>query len=699
MRARLTRTLALVLAAALVSAGLVACSPRGRSGEGDAGAPVASGSASSGPVASAAKPPAPRPELLSLAACQGSVLARAPSGDTLYVADEDHRALRVVALPLDPAAKARVVALPGAPAQVLAFDDRVLVTVRDPGMLVVLRVDAEAGAVELGRVPLPADAWGLAVTPDRRTAIVSSAWTHQVSAVDLAALSRRWSVDVPREPRGVVVRDGSSAYVTHLVGAALTRLDDLAGAAPAVRRVDLPASPLRAPSGRALLASLGYAAALSDDGSRLFVARHALGAMGKEAWFGAATVDVLLTAGDAPLAPKHFGRMPFLRADKATQTDETKLPGGALAPFTQPRAVVYRKSTRTLLVVGEGDDLVAELDALAVDPTLAPLRTYPVGSSYDPVLPVAASCAAPAGLALSEDESTAWIFCRATYDLAEIHLDPQRADAPYEPRPPRVARLAHDPEGAGASVGRRLFYNATDRVTSGGVACAGCHPEGRDDGFVWHEARFNSAEGTSVNFVGTPENVPEEEHTRGFPRRTPMLAGRVASAGPYGWHAESPTLDDRLTHGLALHRWGAMPRHEPANLAARAGHLVTFLRHGLVPPPRDERPLTPEETRGRDVFTSDVARCARCHVPGSEYTDRTPYPLQKLPRRDDFDDEPAKEFKTPSLLFVGGRAPYFHDGSASSLEELVERNADRMGKTSHLGKEERAALVAFLRTL
>jgi DNA-binding beta-propeller fold protein YncE len=687
--------LSFALAGALASAG---CSSKGKGGD-DAGAPPAS--ASGTPVASAAAvTPASKTDPLSLAACQGSVLARSPAGDALYVADEDHRALRIVKLPFDPAAQARSVTLSGAPAQVLALDDRVLVTLRDPGMLIAFRRDAEAGLVELGRVPLPADAWGLAVTPDRRTVIVSSAWTHQVSAVDLGAMTKRWSVDVAREPRGIAVRaDGASAYVTHLVGAALTRLDDLGGAAPAVHRVELPASPLRAPSGRSLGASLGYAAALSDDGSRLFVARHALGAMGKEAWFGAATVDVLLTGADAPLGPKHFGRLPFQRADKATTNDEIKLPGGSLAPFTQPRAVVYRKSTSTVLVVGEGDDLVAELDALTVDPSLAPLRTYPVGTGYDPVLPVAASCAAPAGLALSADESTAWVFCRATYDLAEIRLDPLRDDAPFEAKPPRVARLAEDPEGASAALGRRLFYNATDRITSGGVACSGCHPEGRDDGFTWHEAKFNSAEGTSVNFVGTSENVPEEERVKGFPRRTPMLAGRLGAAGPYGWHAESPTLEDRLTHGVALHRWGALPRHEPGNIAARAAHLVAFLRRGLVTPPREEHPLTPEETRGHEVFVSEAARCSKCHVPTPEYTDRTPYPLMKLPKREDFDDEPAKDFKTPSLLFVSGHAPYFHDGSAASLEELVERNADRMGKTSHLSKEERAALVAFLRTL
>src|SRR5262249_4522548 len=171
--------------------------------------------------------------------------------------------------------------------------------------------------------------------------------------------------DVAREPRSVVVRaDGAAAYVSHLVGASLTRIDELAGTAPRVRTVMLPASPLRSPPGRPLAGALGYAMALSDDGARLFAARHALGALGKEAWFGASTVDVMLTANDAPLAPVRAAKLPVLRADKAPDVDELRLPGGALSPFTQPRAVVYRRSTHTLLVAAEGDDLIAELDAL-----------------------------------------------------------------------------------------------------------------------------------------------------------------------------------------------------------------------------------------------------------------------------------------------------------------------------------------------
>ena len=87
-------------------------------------------------------------------------------------------------------------------------------------------------------------------------------------------------------------------------------------------------------------------------------------------------------------------------------------------------------------------------------------------------------------------------------------------------------------------------------------------------------------------------------------------------------------------------------------------------------------------------------------MPDPEYTDRMAYPLSpKLPPIAGFEDEPNQQFKTPSLFFVAGTPPYFHDGRFSTLEALIEQNADRMGRTTHLSPEDRAALVAFLRTL
>ncbi|WP_437942494.1 hypothetical protein [Sorangium sp. So ce341] len=750
MRRPATRSLAalLALAASACSRGPAPGADAGAAPAGSAGAPIGSAGAPVDPPA----PPGAAPVRAPVR--EGGALARAAREDALYVADEDHGVVRVVPLPLDPARPGAGVPAPGRPAQVLALggggghEARVLATVRDPGLLLIFRPDASAGLVEVGRVPLPADAWGIAVTPDEKTAIVTSAWTHKVSAVDLEAGRARWTVDVAREPRGVaVLPDGSAAYVSHLVGADLTRIDDLGGA-PRVRRVALPASPLRAPSGERLAASLGYALALSEDGRRLFAARHALGAMGHAAWFGAATVDVLITGRDEPLAPPHHGNLPVLRSAFAEQviTPESViiLPGASVTPVTQPRAAVYRKRARTLLVAGEGDDLVLEVDATAVDPTLAIVKSYPVGGRYDPHIRVAGTCGAPTGLALSADEATAWVFCRSTGDVAALRLHDPAAGAGAAPAGAGAApagagaapagagaapagagaapagagatgapgatpaaeglatlvHLADDPLGPEVAKGRRLFYNALDGTVSGNLGCAGCHPDGRDDGYVWREATFSTADGEHANFVGRPENIPEVAKRKGFPRRTPMLAGNVGAAGPYGWHGESEDLVGRLQTGMGLHRWGGLPiDHTQAGLAARATYLAMFLRRGLVTPPRGEGAPDERAKRGREIFHSDEAKCSRCHVPASDYTDRTAYPMPKRPPLPGYDEDPRPEYKTPSLRFVGGRPPYLHDGRAGTLAELIEQNADWMGKTSHLSPEDRAALVAFLETL
>jgi cytochrome c peroxidase len=131
----------------------------------------------------------------------------------------------------------------------------------------------------------------------------------------------------------------------------------------------------------------------------------------------------------------------------------------------------------------------------------------------------------------------------------------------------------------------------------------------------------------------------------------------------------------------------------------RAEPLAAFLRRGLVPPPAQRRGLTAEERRGRELFSSPATRCASCHSPSSEYTDQSLSRFPEAPSPPGFEPEGAVAFKVPSLRHVGGTPPYFHDGRYPTLEELIEKNDDRMGRTRHLSAPDRAALIAFLRTL
>ena len=59
----------------------------------------------------------------------------------------------------------------------------------------------------------------------------------------------------------------------------------------------------------------------------------------------------------------------------------------------------------------------------------------------------------------------------------------------------------------------------------------------------------------------------------------------------------------------------------------------------------------------------------------------------------------ADGFDTPSLRFVGGTAPYFHDGRFATLEDLLMNPGGRMGHTLHLSRRDALALTAYLETL
>jgi cytochrome c peroxidase len=550
---------------------------------------------------------------------------------------------------------------------------------------------------------------------------VSSAWTGRVSAIDLTKASVLWTVEVAREPRGItILPSGDTAYVSHLVGSAVTRLDALRTSAPTVKRIELPAAPLRSPDGARLAASLGYAVTASPEGDRVFFARHALGALGEGVWQGSPSVDVLVPGRDEPLAPARRSSLPqaFVNATAAAA-----LPPPPDAPdpwmsfkkgavhldeaFVQPRALAYRRSTRTLLVASEGTNVLVEVDATLSDPLLGVRHRYPLVRDTEPPFGVPRSGGAPSGVALSADEREAFVFNRSTYDVSVVTLVP--GEGSWDVLPPRSIPLADDDAPAEVGKGRRLFYDATDATVSGGLGCAGCHPEGRDDGHVWHELVLETTDRDAelAVFLSGPDlsevggwwrKVPPRPAGTGYPRQTPMLAGRVGAQGPYGWHGESADLASRITAGFKLHRWGDPPTDAGA-ASARAGALIAFLRGGLVPPPRDKRALTAEEQMGKAIFESAATQCAKCHVAASDYTDRAVVPVGPVPKKQGFEPEANEAFKTPSLLFVGGTAPYFHDGRFATLEDLVEQNADRMGKTSHLGEKERKALVAFLKTL
>jgi cytochrome c peroxidase len=127
----------------------------------------------------------------------------------------------------------------------------------------------------------------------------------------------------------------------------------------------------------------------------------------------------------------------------------------------------------------------------------------------------------------------------------------------------------------------------------------------------------------------------------------------------------------------------------------------------------DDDAINAAAVRGFAVFNGQ-ARCANCHA-GWRFTDDSFNDIgvggQDVGRGAIVPGVPATQFtfKTPTLRDVERRAPYMHDGTVATLEEVVDLY-DRGGDVQrpslspdiqplHLNAEQKADLVAFMKTL
>jgi mono/diheme cytochrome c family protein len=164
-----------------------------------------------------------------------------------------------------------------------------------------------------------------------------------------------------------------------------------------------------------------------------------------------------------------------------------------------------------------------------------------------------------------------------------------------------------------------------------------------------------------------------------------MLAGRVAATAPYGWDGEGRDLEHHLEHTFERLGGTGLTSIELRSLLA---YVST-----LTPPPAGAARREAEAVRGEAIFRSERAGCASCHA-ATSMTDGKRHDVRTQAKADK-----TPTFDTPSLRFVGGRAPYFHDGRYATLRALLTGSDGTMGHTSHLTASELDALEAYLRSL
>ena len=272
-----------------------------------------------------------------------------------------------------------------------------------------------------------------------------------------------------------------------------------------------------------------------------------------------------------------------------------------------------------------------------------------------------------------------------------------------------------------AALGRRLFFDKTLSSDSS-LACADCHQP---------ERAFTDGKRVAVGVQGQQGNrnapaILNRTYGRAFfwDGRAATLEEQVLQPiqHPKEMGADLPTVVQRLRADATYQRqfddiFGGPP--DVRSLSYALATYVSTLFSGASDYDRYEAgertALSTLEQQGLRLFRGR-ARCTTCHS-GSNFTDEGFHNTGVFWGRHPYDPgrfvvtgapEDTGKFKTPTLREIEHTAPYMHDGSLATLQDVIEfydrgGNAnpyrDRELRRLSLTADEKGALLAFLESL
>jgi cytochrome c peroxidase len=271
-----------------------------------------------------------------------------------------------------------------------------------------------------------------------------------------------------------------------------------------------------------------------------------------------------------------------------------------------------------------------------------------------------------------------------------------------------------------AQLGKRLFFDVRLSRT-GEVSCSSCHQQ--------------------QHAFADPNAVSQGVAGRVGTRNAPALTNSAWGVS-FFWDGRSPTLEDQAGRPIEdpsemdaslpdiveelrqdaeysasfLAAYGS----EPSELSLRQA-LASFVRTLVSANSAydrflrgDEQALGAAEQRGKALFFGERGECFHCHSPGM-LTNEGFFNNGTFEEGGDIGREAITErlgdrgkFKVPGLRNVAVTAPYMHDGSLATLEDVLEHYAaggrghpstDPQIKPLQLSKSEKRDLLAFLEAL
>jgi YVTN family beta-propeller protein len=604
-------------------------------------------------------------------------VAVATSGDGRHVFVALADAKQVAAIDVAQPGNVAKVDMPGEPTAV-AIDPRsgrLYVTCAGPTS-VVCTIDPATMKV-VGSIPVGHTATGLALTPDGSRLFVCNRFDNDVSVLSLPEGKQISRVKVAREPVGATITpDGKTVFVIDLLPDGPADRDASAALVTAIDASDLTTVGIRLPNGSSSVRGI----CMSPDGKHAFVthvlSRNALPATQLErGWMNTNALSIL----DA-------------REKKLVGTillDEVDL--GAANPW----GVACSPDGTTLCVAHAGTHEISVLDLKAVFAKLAhrreSLRTAtkvrapaPPEASYGrtpkwdmsvvsmPLEPandlgflhglrrrIPLPGNGPRGLAIVDGKVYAAMHFSDA--LAVVDLSKPSSSAPATTIP-----LGPPPRMTEARRGDMLFHDAT-LCFEHWQSCGTCHPDARSDALNWD--LMNDG-------YGNPKNT-----------KSMLLAHRTPPAMSESVR-ESAEAAVRAGFQSILFR-------QAAEGDARAVDAYLKSLEAVPSPHLANGVLSPAARRGKDLFFSRRVGCAECH-PAPLFTDLKPHNVGTRRACDQ-----TADFDTPTLVEAWRTAPYLHDGSCRTIEEVIHQgNHGKAGRVAaELNAQETADLAGYVRSL
>jgi YVTN family beta-propeller protein len=278
----------------------------------------------------------------------------------------------------------------------------------------------------------------------------------------------------------------------------------------------------------------------------------------------------------------------------------------------------------------------------------------------------------PRGMTLSPDGRKLYVANRLDDTIGVIDTTTNRVMSTIDLGGPReVTPLRR---------GEQIF-NHTSYSFQGQFSCANCHIDGTFDGLEW-----------DLEPDGFGKDIVDNR-----------LLEDLGGTEPFKWNGGNPDMATECGPRTEKYFY----RSQSYN-SRELTDLVTFVLAQPFRPNRFRLPngdLTPAQERGKEIFDRTVDttgapipvhnQCGYCHS-GPKYTDQKQFDVGSGKPSD-----LSPVFDVPQLNNVYMTAPYLHDGSARSLEEIwtVYNPHDTHGRTNDLTKDQLNDLIEYLRTL